>query len=165
MDKTKNHATVVGIDVQNEQYLARLFSMMKKRENMLIVDKKVHFNNTELRMICEIMAAKYEGKRLISTQLAKLLGITRSAVSQIVNRLEERGVVKRVDDEVDRKIAYIELSEDIVKLYREDLQQYLACVGAIVQEFGEDKFNTMCDLVEEFNTITQDKLKRAKKKA
>ena len=82
-----------------------------------------------------------------------------------MNRLEERGVVKRVDDDVDRKIAYIELSEDIVKLYREDLQQYLTCVGAIVQEFGEDKFNTMCDLVEEFNTITQDKLKRAKKKA
>ena len=61
MDKINN--STFGIDTQNEQYLARLFSMMKKRENMLIVDKKVHFNNTELRMLCEIMAAKYEGKR------------------------------------------------------------------------------------------------------
>ena len=164
MEEIKN-VGVLGIDAKNERYLARLFSMLRNRENMLVVDKKVHFNNTELRMICEILAAKYENKRLISTQLAKLLGITRSAVSQIVNRLEERGIVKRVADDVDRKIAYIELSEDIVNLYREDLQQYLACVGTIVQEFGEDKFDTMCDLVEEFNRLTQDKLKRAKKKA
>ena len=84
-----------------------VFSLLKKREEIIISDKKTRFSNTELRLLFEILTAKYEGKRLISTQLAKRLGVTRSAISQIVNRLEEEGVVRRVADDVDRKIAYI----------------------------------------------------------
>jgi DNA-binding MarR family transcriptional regulator len=149
----------------NEKHLQMLYALSKRRESLAIANKNTHFKDTELRLLAEIVQAKNEGERLISTQLATRLGVTRSAISQIVNRLEERGIVKRVDDEVDRKIAYIELTEDIVELYKEDLQQYLQQIGAIVSEFGEERFTLMCDMLEEFNRLTQDRLKRAKKKS
>ena len=72
---------------KSEKYLYMVFSLLKKRESIIISDKETHFSNTELRLLFEVLMAKYEGKRLISTQLSKLLGVTRSAVSQIVNRL------------------------------------------------------------------------------
>lgn len=150
------------MDAKKEEYLAKMFSLLRKRESIIIADKKMHFNNTELRMLSEIISAKYEGKRLISTQLAKQLGVTRSAVSQIVNRLEAQGVVERVADEVDRKIAYIEISDEVLGAYGEDIQSCLDFISKLVEEFGEDKFNQMCELYEAFTELARKKIEETK---
>ena len=137
--------------------------MIKKRDEIVVVDKKTNFNNTELRMFSEILIAKTKGERLISTQLAKCLGITRSAVSQIVNRLEENGVIKRVPDKVDKKIAYVELSEGMLELYGEDIEKCLQFIDGLVREFGEDNFETMYELFVSFINLAQKKLNNGKK--
>ena len=136
--KTEKNAT------GNEKYLNGIFSMMKHMDNLTIADKKTRFNSTEMRMIGEIMASRYVGKRLISTQLAQLLGITRSAVSQIVNRLESQGILKRVADDVDRKIAYVEITEEALETYGDDLKICVDFVGRVVDKFGVERFNNMC---------------------
>lgn len=143
---------------KKKEYLAKTFALLKKRESLVINNKKTYFNQTELRMIGEILEAKNEGNRLISTQLAKLLGVTRSAVSQIVNRLEERGVVKRVPDDVDKKIAYIELTDGVMDKYGKDLDSSIEFINKVVCEFGEDKFNTMCALFGEFIDLIDKKI-------
>lgn len=147
---------------KHEEYLAKLFSILRKRDEVVIVDKKTFFNKTELRLIGEIISAKTEGKRFISTQLAKRLGITRSAISQIVSRLEKRGVVKRVPDETDKKIAFIELSKNIEKRYLEDIAQNLAFIGEVVAEFGEEKFNQMYELFDAFIELAKKRLKETR---
>lgn len=136
--------------IGNEKYLNDIFVMMKQMNNLTVADKTTRFNNTELRMIGEILAAKYVGKRLISTQLADLLGLTRSAISQIVNRLEAEGIVRRVADDVDRKIAYIEITEEVLEAYGDDLKICVNFVGRVVKKLGVEKFNTMCKLFDEF---------------
>ena len=80
---------------RNEEYLGRIFTMLKKMEGVALTKVKSHFNNSEMRLLGEVILAGYDGKRIISTQLATRLGVTRSAVSQMVNKLEARGVVKR----------------------------------------------------------------------
>lgn len=162
MTSDKN-AVFLGIDEKNEKYLVQLFALFKKRENVIIADQKTHFNNTELGMIFEILTAKYENRKVISTQLAKMLGVTRSAISQSVNKLEARGIIKRIPAKDDKKIAYIEVADGLAELYREDLEKILRFVGVIVDEFGEEKFNTLCNLFDEFNQLTKNKVKRAKK--
>lgn len=139
----------------NEQYLNIMFSMFKKRENVAVASKKGTFNDTELRLIGEILSAKLEGKRLISTQLAKLLGITRSAISQIVNRLEKEGIVKRVADDVDRKIAYIEVTETTMEQYEKEIKRSVDFAGKIVKTFGEEKFKTLHELFTEFTQLIE----------
>ena len=148
---------------KNEKFLYEVFNLLKKRDELSLSAKETHFSDTELRMIAEILSAKVNGKRLISTQLAKLLGITRSAISQIVNRLEEEGVVRRVPDAVDRKIAYIEVTEETLEKYSEDLNICLNFVGNVVENFGEKKFYDMCALFSEFADIVE-KMKQANKK-
>lgn len=147
-----------------EEYFGKIFSMMRKREALVVVDRKAPFNNTEIRLIGEILAERAQGKRLISTELARRLGVTRSAVSQIVNRLETKGVVKRVAAENDKKIAYVEISEGVVEVYGEELERALAFVGALVNEFGEEKFNKMYALYDEFVTLADERAKRQKQK-
>lgn len=139
----------------NEKYLNDIFTLMKQMNGLTIADKETRFNHTEMRLLGEIMASRYVGKRLISTQLADLLGLTRSAISQIVNRLEAQGIVKRVADDVDRKIAYIEITEEALKTYGDDLQICVEFMGRVVKKFGVDKFNTMCASFEEFCDLVQ----------
>ena len=144
----------------NEKYLNAVFSMMKKRDGIMVADKKTRFNDTELRLISEVLSAKQGGNRLISTQLATKLGVTRSAISQIVNRLEETGVLKRVPDAVDRKIAYIEVTEETMDSYRADMKICGDFIGRVVERFGDEKFKQMKGLLEEFMDMMDEERQR-----
>ena len=154
MDEKTN--SVSKSEEMREKYMYMLFSLMKKREDIIISDKKTQFNSTEIRLLFEILSAKHEGKRLISTRLASLLGITRSAVSQIVNRMEKDGVLRRVPDDVDRKIAYIEVTEKAQEKYGADLLLCAQFVDTIVRKFGENKFEKMCTLFGDFFKLLQE---------
>ena len=150
-------------NLKKEERLMKLFQMMKAQNALAIMEKTMTFNHTELRMISEILAAKHEEKRLISTQLADILGITRSAVSQIVRNLEEEGVVVRMPDAVDRKIAYIEISDEVLERFGEDITKYTGYLNEVVSDFGEDNFEKMYQLFIEFTNLMQEKGKKKKK--
>lgn len=135
---------------RNEEYLGRIFSMLKKMEGLALTKVKTHFNNSEMRLLGEVIVAGYDGKRVISTQLAARLGVTRSAVSQMVNKLEARGIVKRVPDEVDRKIAYIELSDTALTYYNEEKSSYCELIGELIEKLGADKLDKLLELSDLF---------------
>lgn len=142
VNETKNESA--------ENYLKEIFMLGRKVETLSTADRKTRFNNTEFRMLGEIICAKYAGKRVISTQLAQMLGVTRSAISQMVSRLEAQGVVRRVPDSVDKKIAYVEITEETYETYRKDLEVYVNFVNRLVEKFGKERFREMTSLIDEF---------------
>ena len=159
----KNVAETKKINKQPDGTLVKIFKMMQAQNGLAIADKNMNFKGTELRMLSEIMAAQYNGKRLISTKIADKLGITRSAVSQIVSKLEKEGVVRRVPDEVDRKIAYIEISEHVLERFGEDIEKYTGYLNEVIADFGEENFENMFHLFISFTELLQEKAKKAGK--
>ncbi len=141
---------------KNQRYLSAVFSIIKKRDALVIAGKNNHYNDTELRLIGEILAARSEGERLISTELATRLGITRSAISQMVKRLETDGVIMRVPDDCDRKIAYIELTKNALKEYEADVATCADFMGRVVERFGEENFEEMCEMVARFVELVKE---------
>lgn len=148
---------------RQEEYLRKLLSLFKARGELAIVDKKTHFNHTEIRMLLEIFTARSENRRVISAELARRLGVTRAAISQMVNNLEAQGIVKRVADDIDRKIAYIEISEGVFELYQSDISKCASFVSGIVEEFGEENFNEMCRLFQAFAALVGEKIRSNQK--
>lgn len=146
--------------VKQEKYFAEMCFLMQTKDNILPTNRGSKLNRTELRLLSEIVAAQYEGERVISTQLAKRLGVTRSAVSQMVANLEEEGIVRRVPSPTDKKIAYIEIAEGALEEYGEELDSALSLLGDAVEEFGEEKFNQMCGLFREFVGVAQKQIKK-----
>ena len=138
------------IENENEFYLGKIFAMLKKMEKIAIANKSATLGDTELRLISEIVFSNYKGERLISTQLAKKLDVTRSAVSQIVKKLEKDGIIKRVPDETDKKIAYIELTENSLEGYEKAKEEGEVFVGKLIENFGKNKLDTLLALSEEF---------------
>ena len=148
----KNEKKIVGDaeKARNEEYLGKIFTMLKKMEGVALTKVKSHFNNSEMRLLGEVILAGYDGKRIISTQLAARLGVTRSAVSQMVNKLEARGIVRRVPDEVDRKIAYIELSDTALTYYNEEKGVCCNLVGEVIDRIGVEKVDKLSELSDLF---------------
>jgi len=147
---SKNEKVMEMHENENEEYLCRIFAMLKKVEKFSALKEKTELNNTELRLISEIIFEKQQGRRLISTQLAKRLHVTRSAISQIVNNLEKRGVIQRVAAEDDRKIAYIELTDNAMDIYRKAKQAGVDFVGKFLKEFGKENLDQLLALTDSF---------------
>ena len=151
-DSTKKR---VGRTSENDRYLTAIFELKRRSDSLVVSDKKNCFNDTELRLLGEIILAERNGKRLISTQLATRLGITRSAVSQLVNRMEKDGVVKRVPDAVDRKVAYIVITEETLTAYQAELKEVKAFIGKAVKDYGVEKFSQLCQMMDEFLDVIE----------
>ena len=148
--------------VKNGEHFKKLFHLTKRNNAVTLCEKGAEFNDTEIRLFSEIIEAKNAGKRLISTQLADRLGVTRSAISQIVNRLEERNMVKRVADSVDRKIAYIEMTEYAMTRYEQMKKLLFVFTDNCVERMGEDRFEQMCAMLDEFMGIVEDEKSKYK---
>ena len=125
--------------MEGSNLMQEMYAIGKRLEELKIFHRAMPFNNTEMQMMREIIAAKERGSRVISSGLAKLLGITRSAVSQMVKKLESKGVVRRVPDSRDKKIAYIELSENARSIYEESRARVNGLLERIVAKLGEEK--------------------------
>ena len=148
----------IGRTSENDRYLSAIFALKKRRESLAVCTNKSRFNDTELHLLGEIILAEREGKRLISTQLAQRVGVTRSAISQIVNRMEKEGIVARVPDAVDRKVAYIVMTEKTEREYQEDLKAVKSFIGRVVKDYGVEKFHTLCKMMDEFlDSIEEEK--------
>lgn len=117
--------------------MQEIYSISKQLEGAREVYHSLPFNNTEMLMMREIVVAQGEGRRLISSRLAEKLDITRSAVSQIVNKLEAKKIVRRVPDAKDRKIAYIELTDEAYGAYAEIKRRINAVLENLIARFGE----------------------------
>lgn len=141
---------------RNEKYLAKIYELLKKPERMELSAYKPRFNNSEMRLLGEIIKERNVGKKIISTTLAKRLGVTRSAVSQMVNKLESRGILTRTPDETDKKIAYVELSACAEQAYVKEHENSCAFMDKIIEKMGLEKLDTLIALNEELLTLVED---------
>lgn len=151
MEKKKKMPKLVTTQDENKEYLHKIFEMFRAVEYSINAQRHERYNNTEIRLLNEIVYAASNGERLISTQLASRLGITRSAVSQIVSSLEKDGAIRRVPDEVDKKIAYVELTEKMKVAYKGIVEVYTDFVGKVIAYMGVGKMDKFLALSDEFS--------------
>lgn len=75
-----------------------------------------HFGVT-MTQASVLMLLMHEGRKTMG-ELALALGVSKSAVTQLLNSLIEQGFIERNQDEQDRRVAYVELSRDGVRHLR-----------------------------------------------
>lgn len=128
------------------EYLVKFFQISKGIESVQLFPQTAEFSNTEFRMLREICLEAEKGKCIISSELARRLGVTRSAVSQIVTKLEKQGVVCRKASDTDHKIAYVQLSASARAVFEEQCEQANAFIEKVVADYGADKMDTLLSM-------------------
>ncbi len=123
------------------QYLVKLIEASKGMESLDLFMGKATLNKTEFRLLQEVITRREMQQNIISSELAKKLGITRSAVSQIVTKLEGKNLVKRTPSDYDRKIAYICLSDYAASMFEQHCERANALMEKVVERFGKKKLD------------------------
>ncbi len=121
------------------KYLIKLIEAAKGLEGMDFFMGKASLSKTEFRLLQEVVMEQEKGNDIISSELARRLGITRSAVSQIVTKLEEKDIVKRTAAQYDRKIAYIRLSDHARTMFSQQCMRANAAMEELETQFGKKR--------------------------
>ena len=145
------------------EYLIKSFELMRSLENVDFFAGVSNLSRTEFHLLREVILEAEKGKNIISSELARRLGITRSAVSQIVTKMEQRGIVIRVSSPTDRKIAYICLSESSMAVFEEQCKQANETMKRIVELYGEDKIRTFFNEYVELRKVVDHVMKEREK--
>lgn len=132
------------------EYLVKIIGAMKAAEEFDFFPATSKLSQTEFRLLREVILEQEKGSEIISSELARRLSITRSAVSQIVSKLEQRDIVKRVNSPVDKKIAYVHLSDNARAIFEEQCAQANEFMDKIVKTYGEDKLKKFLKMFDEF---------------
>lgn len=139
------------------KYLVKLIQTSKELENLDFFMGKAELSKTEFRLLQEVIIERGKGRNIISSELARRLGITRSAVSQIVTKLEEKNIVKRTAAEHDRKIAYIKLSDYAASMFEQQQARANVFMEKVIGEYGVERFENLIgeydDLCKAFEKI------------
>lgn len=106
-----------------------------------------------LKMI-NIDTSKTEGVT-IST-LSERLEITKSAVSQMINVLEDKGYVERITTKSDRRIVYVRLTEMGEQSLEKSLQSLLKSLNQVFEKMGEEDTEILFRLLNKLYLIVSD---------
>lgn len=142
-----------GNHMEVNPYLLKLICITKSMEGLALFDEANRLSRTEFRLIREVLMEREKGNEIISSELARRLGITRSAVSQIVTKLEARNIVLREDSPTDRKIAYIRLSDHALAVFERQCEFANGVIESVVEKIGVEKMNGLIEGYDEFANI------------
>ncbi len=78
---------------------------------MLPVLKEFGLNHSQYLILLILRYSHLSGNKIISTELAYLLGLERHSVSAIIETLNKEGLIKRKRSKKDRRMVYLNLSE------------------------------------------------------
>lgn len=139
------------------EYLVKLIEMEKGMEGFDLFTDRSSLNKTEFRLLQEVITQREMKKNIISSELARRLGVTRSAVSQIVTKLEKKDLVRRVPSEYDKKVAFICLSDYAASMFEQHCERANRLMEEVVARFGAkrmDKFIADYDKLKQiFNSV------------
>ncbi len=136
--------------MESGKYLNKLILMIKFMDGLSVLPEGIGLTQMEFRLIREIVIENQAGKQIISSELARRLGVTRSAVSQLVAKLERRNLIKRVSSPTDHKIFYVALGDSTLAAFKKNWKAANAFVNRVVKEFGEENTDRLIELSEEF---------------
>ncbi len=131
--------------IEINEYLLKLFHLVKDLGDIDFFWGRAKLSRTEFRILWEVANEQCEGRDIISSELARRIGITRSAVSQIVAKLEKNGIVKRIGSTFDRKIAYIRLTDEATETFLQQAQQANEFAERVLAEFGKERLDKLLE--------------------
>ena len=102
---------------------------------------------------------------LTAGEIAQYTGLTTASVTSLIDRLEEKGFVKRVRDTKDRRRVIVELNQTRLA----ELMQVFASVGGIFEgllpAYNDEQLTTIIDYLTRSAKLSQEAVARLSQKA
>ena len=127
--------------------LARVDSLTKRFDARDGSDAKCF---SEFGLMFRIAEAR-DGKAAVRmTDISEQLHVTRPAATYIVKQLVDRGLVRRVTASDDKRVTYIEMTDEGRKVFDESMQRRLGYLRRAAERMGLERAETFGELFREF---------------
>ncbi|WP_418791838.1 MarR family winged helix-turn-helix transcriptional regulator [Phosphitispora sp. TUW77] len=104
-------------------------------------------------MLKKIRMNSSENEGVTISALSELLQISKSAVSQMINYLENKGYVNRIITRSDRRLVYVMLTESGEQYLNKEAQYFMQGMAQIFAEMGKEDTEELLRLLEKLYLI------------
>lgn len=108
-----------------------------------------------LMIVLNAYKGKIKKESLSICELGRRLNTTQPAVTQLVNRLEAKGLVVREADENDRRSVLVRATQQGFKAFKKEYELTLDAMDEIVARMGDERAEQLFELLGEFAECAQ----------
>lgn len=149
MAKMDNHV----IEDLINRYVSISFQVHKRAESLIKEQLGNELTNDQHYILRHI---NQTGK-CTSTELADAFDVNKSAITAIINRMDDRGLIQRTRDEDDRRVVYLTLTKDGKELYLRAQEKVHLLVESIITQFNETEITAFIQTYEKLAQILDNK--------
>ena len=134
----------------------------KKLEQFNKIMQSLHKHKQSVKEICNIQHSEFPVLKLLSrskekpvtiSEISEKIQISKPAVSQIINALEDKGFVNRVYTKTDRRVVYVEITEKGNEAIEQAVKKRNESVNELLKKLGEEDAETFLRLLEKISNI------------
>jgi DNA-binding MarR family transcriptional regulator len=126
--------------------LINLLRVTRKSENHLREFLRVKHQTTLPRF--DVMAALYRQSEAVPmSKLSRMLLVSNGNATDVVNRLEKEGLVKRSSSETDRRTIFVELTETGFKQFEAQAIDHQREVNSMFSNLGDPDVDQLTSLL------------------
>ncbi|MNN05801.1 putative HTH-type transcriptional regulator YusO [compost metagenome] len=104
---------------------------------------------SELRVLFFIKrGASRDSRGVTVSEISSMMGVTSPTVTPLVRSLEDNGLVIRYNDQEDRRLVRVKLTEDGDALTRKSIGLYTERFEGLYDYLGEERSDQLADLLE-----------------
>jgi len=128
--------------------------MHKMRRSGLGMQKVGGLKNAERHMLWLLYSSNCNSVKIKSSDLAKKLGVTMSAVTHLINSLVKAGLVTRNANQNDRREAYLELTAAGKAKIASIKQNYWKKLYSLVEYLGDEDSAKFLEIVTRISSFS-----------
>ncbi|MFB6467487.1 MarR family winged helix-turn-helix transcriptional regulator [Cytobacillus sp. Hz8] len=98
----------------------------------------------------------HRSSKITSTELAEIFEVKKSAITAIINRLVDKGLVERKRDPADRRIVYLSLSKTGSELFAKTEKKINRLVAMFLKNLEADEIEAFLHTYEKLSDILLD---------
>jgi DNA-binding MarR family transcriptional regulator len=88
-----------------------------------------------------------------SSELAEVFDVQKSAITAIIQRLWEKGLIQRTRDEKDRRVVYLTLTDKGKELYDKAEERIHNLVESLITKFDHSEIQQFIETFEKLNQV------------
>jgi DNA-binding MarR family transcriptional regulator len=132
-----------------DRYVSVSFDVNKKAESLIKGQIEEDLTVDQHYIIRYIQ----NSKECTSSELAEAFDVNKSAITAIINRLADRGLIERTRDEKDRRVVYLTLSDKGIDLHHKTQEKVHLLVESFITQFDESEITAFINTYEKLAQI------------
>jgi DNA-binding MarR family transcriptional regulator len=132
-----------------DRYVSVSFDVNKKAESLIKGQIEEDLTVDQHYIIRYIQ----NSKECTSSELAEAFDVNKSAITAIINRLADRGLIERTRDENDRRVVYLTLSDKGMDLHHKTQEKIHLLVESFITQFDESEITAFINTYEKLAQI------------